>query len=417
MKMIALVDCNNFYVSCERVFRPDLQNRPVAVLSNNDGCIVARSNEVKAMGIAMGTPLFKVRKQIDQAGVTVFSSNYTLYADMSRRVMETLSYYSPDVEVYSIDEAFIHLDKNIDNTSAAREIKDTVLKWTGIPVSIGMGPTKTIAKVAAHIAKKSQKANGVLDLTDSPYYDQALDQTPVGDIWGIGRRISKKLNKAGIITALQLRDMDDKWILKYFSIMTLRTVHELRGESCFDLETMPQPRKSVAVSRSFGKPVSSLESLSAAVSKFAARGAEKLREDKLAAGILSVMITTNRFKEDRYYNSACYEFETATSDTPEIIAQANRMLHSIYCDGRDYVKAGILLSALVPEDKVQSSLFDEVDRDKSARLMKVIDRINSRHRDTLNFASETTDNQWQSNTQHKSSRYTTNWDEIVRIKV
>ena len=413
--MIALIDCNNFYVSCERVFRPDLQNRPVVVLSNNDGCIVARSNEVKAMGIAMGTPLFKVRNLIKNAGIAVFSSNYALYGDMSQRVMQTLSNFSPEIEVYSIDEAFITLDSNQDIARHSRTIKETVLKWTGIPVSVGIGPTKTIAKVAANIAKKSLKADGVLNLTDSPYYDLALDKTPVGDIWGIGRRISEKLNKAGIFTALQLRDMDDKWILRRFNIMTLRTVHELRGQSCFEMETVPPARKSIAVSRTFGKPVSDLDSLSAAVSRFAARAGEKLRAENQAAGMISVMVTTNRFKEDRYYNSATSEFETATCNTSEIIARANLILESIYCDGRDYAKAGVLLSALVPADKIQGSLFDSVDRDKSARLMKVIDKINSRSKHSINFASETLNNQWHSNTQHKSGRYTTNWDEIISI--
>ncbi len=415
--MIALVDCNNFYVSCERVFRPDLQNRPVVVLSNNDGCIVARSNEIKAMGIAMGTPLFKVRSLIYQAGVSVFSSNYALYGNMSQRVMHTLSHFSPEVEVYSIDEAFITLLDSANNSSICREIQETVMKWTGIPVSIGIGPTKTIAKVAANIAKKSSKANGVLDLANSPYYDQALEQTRVEDIWGIGRRISAKLNKSGIFTALQLRDMDDKWILNRFNIMTLRTVHELRGLSCFEIDTIPPARKSIAVSRTFGKPVNNLESLSAAVSRFAARAGEKLRAGNQAAGLISVMVTTNRFKEDRYYDSATTEFETSTCDSAEIITEANRILKPIYCEGKEYVKAGVLLSALIPADKVQGTLFDEMDRDKSSRLMKVIDKINSRSRHSINFASETLDDKWQSNTQYKSGRYTTNWDEIIKIHV
>ena len=415
--MLALVDCNNFYVSCERVFRPDLNGRPVVVLSNNDGCIVARSNEVKALGVAMGTPLFKVKELIKAHNIQVFSSNYALYGDMSARVMQTLSHFSPEIECYSIDEAFISMgNSRTDNTAYSKEIKETILRWTGIPVSIGIGPTKTIAKVAANIAKKSAKADGVLDLTDSPYYETALERTAVEDVWGIGRRIKERLNRAGVFNALQLRDMPDKWILDRFSVMTLRTVQELRGQRCFDIESWPQPRKSVTVSRSFGHPVDTLEDLSAALSTFTARAAEKLRQDNLAAGIVNVFISTNRFQEDRYFNSSSFEFPVSTSDTNEIICQSQRLLKSIYQMDRKYVKAGIILSALTDARFVQHNFFDTIDRDKSSRLMKVIDKLNSSCHKNIKWGTENLSSSWQSNAASRSQSYTTEWSQILNVK-
>ncbi len=414
--MLALVDCNNFYVSCERVFRPDLATRPVVVLSNNDGCIVARSNEVKALGVAMGTPLFKARNIIERYGVEVFSSNYTLYGDMSARVMQTLSKFSPEVECYSIDEAFIELPNITDNTAYGREIKQTISQWTGIPVSVGIGPTKTIAKLAAEIAKKSQKANGVLDLANSPYYDRALDMTEVGDIWGIGRRISARLNKSGIFTALQLRDMDDKWLQKHFNITTLKTVHELRGEPCFTLESEPQPRKSITVSRSFGKPVTELSDLEAALTTFAARAAEKLRSDKLSASVVNVILSTNRFKEDRYFNSSSAAFETATTDSSEIISRSLALLRNIFIPNQQYIKTGILLSGLSDSKMIQKSMFDTIDRERSARLMSVIDKLNHNSKKNIRWATENISSQWQSNSANRSQLYTTCWDDLLMVK-
>lgn len=414
--MLALVDCNNFYASCERVFRPDLIGKPIVVLSNNDGCIVARSNEAKALGIAMGTPLFKVRDIVKSQGVVVFSSNYTLYGDMSARVMQTLANFSPEVECYSIDEAFIEMPESSNRTAYGHEIKRTIAKWTGIPVSVGIGPTKTIAKLAAEIAKKSVKAAGVLDLANSPWYDKALDMTAVGDIWGIGRRISEKLNKSGIITALQLRDMDDKWILRHFNINTLKTVHELRGEPCYTLESEPQPRKSITVSRSFGKPVSELADLEAALTTFAVRAAEKLRSDKLAANTVNVIISTNRFKEDRYFNSSSATFDTATADSSEIINRSLSLLRSIFVPGCQYVKTGILLSGLVQSTAVQYSMFDNIDRDRSARLMNTIDKLNRFSSKNIRWATENLSDQWQANATNRSQSYTTKWDDLPTVK-
>lgn len=415
--MIALVDCNNFYVSCERVFRPELEGRPVVVLSNNDGCIISRSNEAKALGIAMGVPLFKIRTIIEKQKVEVFSSNYTLYGDMSARVMQTLAAFSPEVECYSIDEAFVSLPDTGNNTDRGREIKETVGRWTGIPVSVGIGPTKTIAKLAAGIAKKSGKARGVLDLAGSSYYDHALEITPVGDIWGIGRRISDKLNKSGIVTALQLRDMDDKWILRHFNINVLRTVLELRGEVCLELEPCPEAKKSITVSRSFGKPISSFEDLQGALAQFVARAAEKMRQEKLATSAINVFLSTNRFNEQYYANVAVAGFETPSSDTGEILEQSLKLLARIYQPGLQYVKTGITLLELSDAACCQRSLFDERDRERSARLMAAIDSLNRSSVKNIRWASEKLSDNWKSNAGHKSRAYTTNWDELPLVAV
>ncbi|MBN1845985.1 MAG: Y-family DNA polymerase, partial [Sedimentisphaerales bacterium] len=274
----ALVDCNNFYVSCERVFAPRWEGQPVVVLSNNDGCVVARSDEAKALGIRMGVPVFQVRDLIEKHGVEVFSSNYTLYADMSRRVMETLAGFAPAMEVYSIDEAFLDLAGNrADRTEYARQIRRRVRQWVGIPVTIGLGPSKTLAKVANHLAKWSARAQGVLDLTECPYLAEALRRTPVQDVWGVGPQYARRLRQAGIQTAWDLRSAGDAWIRRELGVTGLRTVHELRGIACYDLETSAPPNQGIANSRSFGRPVETLAELQEAVAAYMSRAARKLR--------------------------------------------------------------------------------------------------------------------------------------------
>jgi len=423
MKSIfALVDCNNFYVSCERVFDRRLAGRAVVVLSNNDGCVVARSNEAKQLGIGMGVPFFQVQNVIEKHGVLVFSSNYTLYGDMSQRVMATLSRFAPKLEIYSIDEAFLDMSTfaHLDLTEYARQIRETVKKWTGIPVSIGIGHTKTLAKIANRLAKHSQKTQGVLNLTDSPWLDRALEQTDVANIWGVGSAYAQKLKNKGITNALQLRNADDGWVRRNLTVMGLRSVYELRGESCFPLEVNPPPQKGLAVSRSFGTRVEKLEDLQEAIALYATRAAEKLRRQKLAAHLMTVFVMTNLFetkKEKRYFNSHTVEFPTATNDTTELLQSALQAARKIYQPGYRFKKAGVLLEGLIDQDKVQACLFDSTDRARSQRLMQTIDHINSSMPpDTLRWAASGLQRPWQTKSQKRSRRYTTNWNELPEVK-
>ena len=415
--IFALVDCNNFYASCERVFQPSLQHRPVVVLSNNDGCIVARSNEAKALRIAMGTPYFKAEKLLQKHGVAVLSSNYSLYADMSDRVMQTLSNFTPSMEVYSIDEAFLDLNgiqQQLDKYG--RDIRKTVLQWTGIPVSVGIARTKTLAKVANHIAKKSEKANGVLDLTQDRWINDALKRTDVEDVWGVGRRISRKLKRAGIITAQQLAQTDTDWIQKTFSVMTVRTVLELRGQKCFELEEVPEPNKNITVSRSFGKDVETLEQLEQALTMYVSMAAEKLRSQKQYAQVLTVFAMNNRFdKENAYYNSATAIFEPATDSSLGLVNASGQLVKRVYRKGIKFKKAGVVLSRLVPSDQLQLNLFTDKDRTgRDKRLMETLDSINKRGKH-IYFASEGTKKPWQTKFEHRSNCFTTRWDELVKV--
>jgi len=415
--IFALVDCNNFYVSCERVFQPSLQKRPVVVLSNNDGCIVSRSNEAKDIGIGMGTPFFKAEDIIKKHNVAVLSSNYTLYADMSRRVMQTLTNFTPAMEIYSIDEAFLELSgmqKNLD--IYGREIRKTVLQWTGIPVSIGIAKTKTLAKIANHLAKKSEKADGVLDLTKKRWISNALERTDVGDVWGIGRKISAKLNKIGIFNAKQLAIADTDWIQKTFSIAVVRTVLELRGQQCFELEEVAEPNKNITVSRSFGQEVETLEHLQEALSTYIFRAAEKLRSQGLYAQVLTIFAMNNRFdRENAYFNSASHIFDIPTNSSRELNKYVGKLSLNIFREKVKFKKAGVTLSKLIPEDQLQLNLF--ADRQKIARdkrLMETMDRINSSGKQVF-FASEGVDKPWRTKFNYRTARYTTSWDELVEV--
>ncbi len=417
--MFALVDCNNFYVSCERVFNPALQGRPVVVLSNNDGCVVARSNEVKALGIKMGIPAFQIRAQIEKHGIEVYSSNYALYGDMSRRVMETLGTFTPDLEIYSIDEAFLGLDglAVADLPACGREIRQTVLQWTGIPVSVGIAPTKTLAKIASHIAKKTPGSVGTYVLK-MDQLAQVLGCIEVGDIWGIGPGFAARLRKLGIKTAWQLHNADDDLILRKLNVMGVKLVHELRGESRFGLEVNPPPNKNVAASRSFGRPVETLEELREAVASYVTRGAFKLRRQRLAAGMLAVYVRTNIFKENetRYCNVKAMELPVATNDTAELIHYALQLTDQIYRSGCRFKKAGIMLERLVPQEQVQLNLFDDVDRHRSGKLMAVVDRINFRLDGNLQFAAAGLDKPWKMIANRRSPHYTTQWSDLLRVR-
>ena len=419
--IFALVDCNNFYVSCERVFAPKLEKRPTIVLSNNDGCAVARSNEAKALGIKMGAPIFSIRDLVRAHDIKVLSSNYTLYGDMSARVMDVLSQFSPELEVYSIDESFLNLAglPYPDLSAYAREIRTTVRSWTGIPVTVGIASTKTLAKLANRLAKKSVRAGGVLSLVDSPYLKEALVRTPVEDIWGVGPQYAKLLRSHGIENALSLRDAEDKWIRKHLTVVGLRMVHELRGISCLPLELSPAPKKGLCVSRSFSRPIESLEEMEEAVSCYAARAAAKVRKEGRAAAAVSVFVGTNPFKpeEPQYSSSYLIEMPTPSQSTPELIHVALQALRCLFRKGFRYKRAGVLIPELVPEDQVQGSLFDPIDRDRSRALMEALDKVNKKMgRGILSFAVQGAQRSWQTRFEHRTPRYTTQWDELVTVK-
>jgi DNA polymerase V len=415
-EIFALVDCNNFYASCERVFNPRLEGRPVVVLSNNDGCVVARSNEAKALGIGMGVAAFEVKDVLEKNNVEVFSSNYTLYADMSSRVMQTLSTFTPEIEVYSIDEAFLNLAGfTCSLNDYGRLIKQRVKQWTGMPVTVGIAQTKTLAKIANYIAKHSDKAKGVLVLTNSDYIDKALEKTPVEKVWGIGIKSTIKLKRAGIETAANLRDADINWIKSQFGINGVRTVYELRGDRCYAIEDNPPAKQSICVSRMFGVPIQSIDQLKEAAASYAARAAEKLRQDGLAAAIETVFVTTSRFIKNSYFNARTVKFAVATNDTRELIDTALACIERLFCEGYQFKKCGIVLTGLVQQDKVQHNLFDNIDREKSRRLMQAVDRINARSACPVRWAAEGLQQSWHVQFKKRSNHYTTSWSELPQV--
>ncbi|WP_242928353.1 Y-family DNA polymerase [Pontibacter vulgaris] len=419
--LFALVDCNNFYASCERVFNPKLEGQPIVVLSNNDGCIIARSNEAKALGIPMGEPAFKAKDVIEQHGVHVFSSNYTLYGDMSARVMQTLAQFTPNLEVYSIDEAFLDLGNfyGRDLNQYAQEMRETVRAWTGIPVSVGVAPTKTLAKLANRLSKKSKKAAGVLVLTDERHIEEALRRTEVGDVWGIGRRYAQKLAGFGIHTALDLRNAPDTFIKKHMTVVGLRTVRELRGEPCQDLELEAPNKQNICTSRSFGRPITGLSELQEATANYASRCAAKLRRQKSCTGAITVFLQTNQFRDEpQYFNSKTIALPTATNSTLELLHYANLALLALYREGYRYKKSGVIVSELRPQNQVQASLLDTIDRDKHQRLMQALDKLNSSWgRDKVTCASQGTTRPWQLKCEKKSPCYTTKFKELLRVGV
>lgn len=417
-KLFALVDCNNFYVSCERVFNPSLWNRPVIVLSNNDGNIISRSNEAKALGLKMGAPFFECADIIRKHDVKVFSSNYALYGDMSGRVMQTLSQCAPEMEIYSIDEAFLSFTGiSTDMTVYGHYIKDMVKQWTGMPVSIGIGPSKTLAKLANHIAKKRPGYNGVLNITDHPDFEKLLDSVDVGDVWGVGPAYSNMLKSRGISTALKLSRAPDAWVRKHMTVMGLRTARELRGDPCMGLE-MPDPKKGIVSSRSFGRPVEKLEELEEALAAYTARAAEKLRAQNSVASYITVFLATNRFKpEPQYYNRVTSRLPVQTAYTPELISQAHACLRKIYRPGFRYKKTGIMFLDIIPECDTQLNLFASADIERRKALMLAVDGINKRlGRGTVQFASEGSGRPWAMRREYLSARCTTQWGEIPVVK-
>ena len=420
--MFALVDCNNFYVSCERVFNPKLSGRPVIVLSNNDGCAVARSEEAKAIGIKMGAPAFKIRHLINAHQVAVFSSNYALYGDMSRRVMQTLSRFTDQIEIYSIDEAFLDLSEVPPDTRTnyGQQIAATVAQWTGIPVSVGIAPTKTLAKIASRLAKKStietrNRSRRVLKIATTPDIKEALKAVSINDIWGIGHQYAARLKKYGISTALSLAHVDEQWIQKIMGINGVRVVQELRGIPCYLLENQPTPRKGITVSRTFRTELDCFEDLKTAITAYISRGAEKLRAQGSAANMILVFAASNRFKTHYTFHTATAHLPVPTNDTSELIHYANQCLREIHKPGILYKKAGIIFKDLVCESPIQTGLFDTRNRKRSRHLMQAVDTINSEMgRSTIKYAAAglAANQKWQPLSRQRSPAYTTNWNHL-----
>lgn len=418
---IALVDCNNFYVSCERVFNPHLEGKPVVVLSNNDGCAVARSNEVKALGIKMGQPWFKMKDIAKKHGIIALSSNYTLYGDMSARVMSILSDFSPNQEIYSIDECFLDLDGFDPNMliDYGQKIRQTVRQSTGIPVCVGMADTKTLAKLANHCAKKGLAgSNGVCNFgsMDEQQLGALFASIPVGEVWGIGRRITAKFQQMGVQTIQDLRRADPEYIRQQFSVVVKRTVKELNGFPCIELEDADVPRQQIMVSRSFGTEVIQLADLSETISYFTTLAAEKLRHDGSVASSLCIFVRTNPFKDDvpQYSRSMIVPLLQPTDDTLKLVRAALQGLAQIYRSGYGYKKSGVLLMGLQPKGTIQTSLFDEPENQaKSDSMMRVMDAINRKMgQGSVTVASSGVRQRWAMRRERKSPSYTTEWAEL-----
>ena len=420
--MYALVDCNNFFVSCERVFRPQLEGKAVVVLSNNDGCVVARSNESKAMGIRMGTPFYQVRDMVKAGRLIACSSNYTMYGDLSSRVMSILAEAVPRIEIYSIDEAFLCMDgmspEKIEGIS--RELVAKVRKWVGIPVSIGIAPTKTLAKIASHFAKKYPGYRGVCRIDSEEKRLKALSLTPIREVWGVGRKLSVSMEQKGIRTALDYVQRPEEWIRKNYMLHGVRTWLELRGQVCVE-EELPEKRKSICTSRSFPGMMTDRSEIAARVADFAAKCAQKLREEHSAARQVYVVLYTNRFRDDlpQYFPCASVRLPVAASNTQEIVSAALKGFDTIYRSDYQYKKAGVTVSDLVDADAVQASLFDyDIDRRrKQDRLSEVMDRVNAGGHNLVRLAAQRSGDYTDGiRSDYRSRRYSTSLDEVIEIR-
>ena len=417
--MIALVDCNNFYASCERVFQPKLEGRPIVVLSNNDGCVIARSNESKALGIKMGAPAFKMKSIFDRNNVSVFSSNFALYGDISNRVMRILSQKAPAIEIYSIDEAFLDFNGIKKPNQFSIELRKIVKKWTGIPVSIGVAPTKTLAKVANHVAKK-YKSNGVFVLNNESSINRVLKHIPVEELWGVGRQYAKFLSIRGFETAYDLVSANESWIRTNMKVNGLRMVKELKGIPCYELELTSARKKNICTSRSFGMEVKELKDLKEAVANHATMCAMKLRKEKSLATSILVFIKTNPFKnEDFQYNNAQkIIMKVPSNDSMEITKNALLLLNRIYKKGYSYKKAGVIVSDIVPEGSRQLSLFTNKDPFKVNNVMKAIDKVNqAMGRNKVRLAVQGFDRKWRLKQEKLSPCYTTRFSDILTVKL
>ena len=426
--MIAIVDCNSFYCSCERLFRPDLWNKPVVVLSNNDGCIISRTDEAKKLGVGMAAPYYQNREIIEKNKVAVFSSNYNLYGDLSMRVMDTLRFLAGEekVEVYSVDEAFLHLDRVAPEKlpEAGRLIKETVERWTGIQVSVGIAPSKVLSKVANRLSKKDKAGTrGVMTLRTGEEIREALQKTAVEDLWGVGRQYAIKLHHLGIDNGWQLRNMPEEWARKNLGgVVGTRLIRELNGIPCIPLKDPLEVKKMIATTRMFGKPVFDLQDIREAVATYTSRAAEKLRRQSSAASLVQVFVVTNGQRDVKYeYNpQSRYQYSTlpeATSDTSELIRHALPLVEKLYQPGLKYLKAGVILGGLVPETSVQANLFVKEHSARNKQLMEAVDNINFSQRDDIvKYAASGMKRNWKMRQELRSKRFTTRWDELYEIK-
>ena len=419
LQSIALIDCNSFYASCERIFNPKLLGKPIVVLSNNDGCIITRSAEAKALGIKMGEPYFKAKKIIEKNNVKVFSSNYSLYGDISQRVMEILLGFSPEVEIYSIDEAFLSFKgfKNHELLTYCKHIRQTIKKWVGIPVSIGVGSTKTLSKIANHLAKKEADYEGICILKGDEKIEEALNRIEIGDVWGIGRRLSKFLRNYEVRTAKQFAFLDRRWIRKNMGVVGEKIQLELCGVSCLDLELLPSSKKSCCVSRSFSRPIEKIEELQESIANYGSRVAEKIREEGLIAQSMSIFVLTNHFnkKEKQYSSSIKLQLDYPTSDSKLIVKRAVEGIKRIYKEGYRYKKAGIILYELHSSSSVRGLL--DYDKPRTDSLMRSLDEINYRYGSaTLRLAAEGIRRSWHMRREKVSPCYTTSFDQLMIVK-
>lgn len=415
--MIGLVDCNNFYASCERVFNPRLNKKPVIVLSNNDGCVIARSNESKDLGIKMGEPVFKIKEIIKNNNIHVFSSNFSLYGDLSNRVMNTLKSETKAIEIYSIDEAFLDFKDFIDLDRAIK-IKSKVQKWTGIPVSIGISFTKTLSKVANQIAKT--KREGVCILDNDTVITRLLSNFPIEKLWGIGKNYTRRLKELNILTALDLREAPTSLLRKNFPVSIIRMQKELKGNMVYDLEILKNRKKSICTSRSFGKEINDFNNLKEAVCNFANNCARKLRQENSVCSKVSIFLMTNRFNLTvaQHNPTITMHFDTPTSDSMEIISATSKALRLIYASGFSYKKAGVVLHEIKSNKQIQMSCFDIPKRKKRNKLMKSIDELNSiMGNNKIRFASQGFNECWQAKRKKLSPSYTTKYEDILKIKI
>lgn len=418
--IIGIADCNNFYASCQRVFNPSLVGKPIVVLSNNDGCVVARSNEAKALGIAMGVPAFEIKSLIEEKGIQVFSSNYTLYGDMSSRVMATLSRFSPETEIYSIDEAFLQFKgfELYDIPEYARHIVRTTTTNTGIPISIGLAPTKTLAKLANKLAKKDPALKGVKAILTKDEIEIALSDFPVSDIWGIGGQYARMLAQHGVNTALEFSCLPGEWVKSKMTITGLRMWHELRGKPCIPLESAPASKKGICTSRSFGTMLSEYENIAEAVSNFTAKCAKKLRDQNSCCKVITVFVQTNIFRGDlkQYSNSRTTILPVGINSTMELNRFALLTLKAIYRKGYQYKKAGVIVTDIIPSDQVQSNLFYQYDTEKQEKIMLALDKINGLYgTDKLRLGSQGFGRNWKLKNEKLSPCYTTRLKDVINI--
>ncbi len=420
--MIALVDCNSFYASCELVFRPDLQDKPVVVLSNNDGCVIAANKRAKKLlDVGMFQPVFKIKKQLQENKVVLFSSNYTLYGEMSNRVMNILRNFSPCVEVYSIDEAFLDLS-GINYTALqayGQQIKNTVYQWTGLPVGVGIAPTKVLAKLANKIAKKQPETHHVYVIDNEKKRIEALQATKILSVWGIGRKHTKRLQHIGVFTAFEFTQLPEAWVQKNMTVTGVRIWRELQGKPCLEMETQPKPKKGIATAKSFGKNLEDIGLIQEACAYYISEVSEVLRNQKSCAGYLYVFLQTNYFnkKEKQYSNGITVTLPIPTNDTFTLIQEARKALAVIYKKGYRYKKVGVHLGGIIPEQYVQGNLFCQAQNIHKKKLLEVFDRLNFKYGKTTLFSGMvgTRINEWELIKKERSPRYTTQWNELLTV--